>query len=154
MLSTVRYRDPTALQSHPRFHAGLSIYLEGGNSNVDAQKETIIIVHGTWAAPEPDKCKWYEPPNKLPSRLIPLTCDCCRRLIRGAWQHFVGEREVVGRHDQRDHHLGAVAALVATVAVTAGVILVVRLRGLKIGAGQIIPSNLLSLFSAETAPRR
>ena len=32
----------------------------------DVQKETIIIVHGTWAAPEPGKCKWYQP-NELPN---------------------------------------------------------------------------------------
>ena len=35
----------------------------------DAAKETVIIVHGTWAAPEPDKCKWYEPPNGLPNAM-------------------------------------------------------------------------------------
>jgi hypothetical protein len=27
----------------------------------DYTKETVIIVHGTWAAPEPDKTRWYQP---------------------------------------------------------------------------------------------
>jgi hypothetical protein len=32
----------------------------------DPVKETIIIVHGTWAAPEPVKRKWYEPIDDRP----------------------------------------------------------------------------------------
>jgi hypothetical protein len=27
----------------------------------DVAKETVIIVHGTWAAPKPDKTQWYQP---------------------------------------------------------------------------------------------
>jgi hypothetical protein len=27
----------------------------------DPVKETVIIVHGTWAAPKPDKAQWYQP---------------------------------------------------------------------------------------------
>ena len=27
----------------------------------DAAKETVIVVHGTWAAPKPDKNQWYQP---------------------------------------------------------------------------------------------
>jgi hypothetical protein len=27
----------------------------------DPAKETVIIVHGTWAAPKPDKAQWYQP---------------------------------------------------------------------------------------------
>jgi hypothetical protein len=30
-------------------------------------KETVIIVHGTWAAPEPEKRKWYQPTDGSPS---------------------------------------------------------------------------------------
>jgi hypothetical protein len=26
-------------------------------------KETVVIVHGTWAAPEPDKTQWYQQPD-------------------------------------------------------------------------------------------
>jgi hypothetical protein len=29
-------------------------------------KETVIIVHGTWAAPDPAKRKWYEPADSRP----------------------------------------------------------------------------------------
>jgi hypothetical protein len=41
-------------------------------------------------------------------------------------QHLIGERKALGRHDQRDHHLHAVAALVAAVAVAAPVGIVGR----------------------------
>src|SRR5262245_25366884 len=33
----------------------------GGTSMSDAQKETVILVHGTWAAPIADSVKWYQP---------------------------------------------------------------------------------------------
>ena len=33
----------------------------------EAAKETVIIVHGTWAAPKPNECKWYQPPKDMPN---------------------------------------------------------------------------------------
>ena len=30
-------------------------------------KETVIIVHGTWAAPEPGKARWYQPVDDVPA---------------------------------------------------------------------------------------
>ncbi len=57
-------------------------------------------------------------------------------------QHLIGEREAFGRHDQRNHHLGAVAALVAAVTVAPLVVFIVWQRGFKIGAGQIIEQHL------------
>jgi len=72
-----------------------------------------------------------------------------RRAVRRVpRQHFVSKRKAVGRHDQRDHHLGAVAALVAAVAVAPLVVFIVRLRGLKISAGQIIEQHF------ETGPEQ
>ena len=55
-----------------------------------------------------------------------------------AGQHLVGERKAFGRHDQRDHHLHAIAVLVANVAVAALVRFIVRRRGLIIGAGEVL----------------
>ncbi len=31
----------------------------------NSAKETVIIVHGTWAAPEPDKTQWYQQPDAV-----------------------------------------------------------------------------------------
>jgi hypothetical protein len=63
----------------------------------DAQKETIIIVHGTWAAPEPGKCQWYEPPNELPN-VTPFVAKLDAALAqRGSaarcWAHRSGKSE-------------------------------------------------------------
>ena len=59
---------------------------------------------------------------------------------RVARHHLIGQRETVGRDDQRDHHLDAVGTLVAAVAELAfarqG-----RVR-LEIGAGQIVEQNI------------
>ena len=33
----------------------------------EATKETVIIVHGTWAAPEPGKSRWYQRVDGLPA---------------------------------------------------------------------------------------
>ena len=30
-------------------------------------KETVIIVHGTWAAPEPGNARWYQPIDGVPA---------------------------------------------------------------------------------------
>ena len=57
-------------------------------------------------------------------------------------QHLVAERETLRRHDQRNHHLHAVAALVAAVAVAALVGFVVRRRRLEIGAGQVVQQHI------------
>jgi hypothetical protein len=32
-----------------------------------AAKETVIIVHGTWAAPEPGNARWYQPIDGVPA---------------------------------------------------------------------------------------
>jgi hypothetical protein len=29
----------------------------------ESTKETVVVVHGTWAAPEPDKTQWYQQPD-------------------------------------------------------------------------------------------
>ena len=59
-----------------------------------------------------------------------------------ARQHFVGQRKTLRRDDQRDDHLHTVAALVAAVAKTPLVIVILRRIGLEIGAGQIIEQDL------------
>jgi hypothetical protein len=65
-----------------------------------------------------------------------------RRLVGGvAGQNLVGERKAPRRHDQRDHHLHAIAALVAALAVAALVIFIVGRRRLEIGARQIVEQN-------------
>ena len=48
-----------------------------------------------------------------------------------AGQHLVAERKAMRRHDQRDHHLHAVAAFVAAVAVAVLVRFIVRRRRLE-----------------------
>ena len=55
-----------------------------------------------------------------------------------ARQHLVAERKTLGRHDQRDHHLHAVAALVAAIAMAALVRFIVGRRRLEIGAGEVV----------------
>jgi len=72
-----------------------------------------------------------------------LAQHVAQRLAVGgvARQHLIGDRKTFGRHDQRDHHLHAVAALVAAVAVAALVVLILRRRRLEIGAGQIVQKN-------------
>jgi hypothetical protein len=52
-----------------------------------------------------------------------------RRVVRRvSRQHLIGQRKALRRHDQRDHHLHAIAALVAAVTVAA----LVRLVGRRI----------------------
>ena len=34
-----------------------------GTQMEELAKETVIIVHGTWAAPQPDKTQWYQQPD-------------------------------------------------------------------------------------------
>ena len=66
-----------------------------------------------------------------------------RRLVGGvSRQDLIGERKAFRRHDQRNHHLHAVAALVAAVAVAALVGFVVRRRRLEIGAGQVVQQHI------------
>jgi hypothetical protein len=47
-----------------RFRAGIS-----AGETEDAMKETVLIIHGTFAAPVPGRPTWYEPRS-----------DFCRRL--------------------------------------------------------------------------
>ena len=49
----------------------------------------------------------------------------CGRIGRVAGQHLIGERQAFRRHDQGDHHLHAVKAVIARVAEAALVILLV-----------------------------
>ena len=70
-----------------------------------------------------------------------------------AREHLIGQRQALGRHDQGDHQLHAVAALVATVAVPAFVGVVVRRIGLEIGARQIVQQNL-ELGAEQILPAR
>jgi hypothetical protein len=39
----------------------------------ETAKETVIIVHGTWAAPEPGGSRWYEPVNSIPPAIAGFT---------------------------------------------------------------------------------
>jgi hypothetical protein len=72
-----------------------------------------------------------------------------RRAVGGvSRQHLVGERKALRRHDQRNHDLHAVAALVAAVAVAALVRFIVRRSGLEIGAGEVIQQDF------ETSPEQ
>ena len=65
------------------------------------------------------------------------------RVVRGvARQHFIGEREAIRRDDQCDDHLYAIAAFVTAVAEAAFVVVVVRGRRFKIGAGQVVEQHL------------
>jgi hypothetical protein len=65
-----------------------------------------------------------------------------RRAIGGiSRQHLIGERKAVGGHDQGDHHLDAVAALVATVAVAPLVIVILGRRRLKISTRQVVQQD-------------
>jgi len=63
-------------------------------------------------------------------------------------QHLIGEREAFRRHDQCNHHLDAVAAFVAAVAVAALVVFVIRRCGFKVCAGQVVEQNF------ETGPEQ
>ena len=73
-----------------------------------------------------------------------LAQDAAQRGLVGGVprQHLVAERKTLGRHDQRNHHLHAVAALVAAVAVAALVGFVVRRRRLEIGARQVVQQHI------------
>jgi len=59
-----------------------------------------------------------------------------------ARQHLVGERKAFRRHDQRNHDLHAVTALVAAVAVAPLVRFIIRRRRLEIAARQIVEQYL------------
>ena len=61
---------------------------------------------------------------------------------RVARQHLVAQREALGRDDQRDDHLPAIAALVAAVAELAQVIRPALDVGLEVGAGQVVQQHL------------
>ena len=39
----------------------------------ETAKETVIIVHGTWAAPEPEGSRWYQPVSSIPSAIAGFT---------------------------------------------------------------------------------
>ena len=66
-----------------------------------------------------------------------------RRLVGGvARQDLVGQRKALRRHDQRDDHLHAVAALVAAVAVAALVLLIGRRIAFEVGARQIVEQHI------------
>ncbi len=76
---------------------------------------------------------------------VSILCKNSRKVVlvrRVSRQHFIGERETVRRDDQCDHHLHAIAAFVAAVAVAALVVVVARGRGFEIGAGQVVEQNL------------
>src|SRR5262245_35928564 len=53
--------DGCALISTASSVARLRCLCDWGTPMSDAQKETIIIVHGTWAAPDAGAVKWYQP---------------------------------------------------------------------------------------------
>jgi hypothetical protein len=98
-LRVVRCGLMLALRPFPRSYVGCAstLIIGGGTPMSDAQKETIIIVHGTWAAPESGKCKWYEPPNERPN-LTPFVAKLDAALAeRGSparcWAHCSDERE-------------------------------------------------------------
>ena len=64
-----------------------------------------------------------------------------RGLVGGVACHdFVGERQPLGRDDQRDHHLHAVGALVAAVAKLANAFLLWRIA-LEVGAREVIQNS-------------
>jgi hypothetical protein len=68
-----------------------------------------------------------------------------------ARQHFVGQREPLGSHDQRDDHLHAVRTLVSAVSVAPLVVLISRSTGLEISAGKIVEQNV-KLGAKQTLP--
>jgi hypothetical protein len=57
-------------------------------------------------------------------------------------QHLVGERKSFRGYDQGDHHLHAIAALVAAITIAALVFIIVRRGRFEIGAGQVIEQHL------------
>ena len=66
-----------------------------------------------------------------------------RRLVGGvARHHLIGQRQAVGRHHQRDHHLHAVGPMIARIAEAPLVAFGERRVGLEIGAGQIVEQNV------------
>src|SRR5215471_10049158 len=66
----------------------------------------------------------------------------CRAVTGVARHHFVGQRQSLGCHHQRDHYLHAIGAMVARVSVPALVIFWKRRIGFKIGAGQIVEQHV------------
>jgi hypothetical protein len=43
------------------------LYLSMRTHMEEPSKETVIIVHGTWAAPDPAKRRWYQPVEGAPA---------------------------------------------------------------------------------------
>jgi hypothetical protein len=69
-----------------------------------------------------------------------------RRVVQSAMfpgQHLIGERQTLGRHDQCNQRLDAVAALVAAIAKAAFIILIIRWRRLKISLREPTPRSVI-----------
>jgi hypothetical protein len=64
------------------------------------------------------------------------------RIGRVAREHLVAQRETLGRDDQRDDHLPAIAALVSAVAVLPQILIAALLVRLKVRAGQVIQQHV------------
>ena len=83
-------------------------------------------------------------PLRFPvARLDPLEKPRQRRAVGCVpGQHLIGQRKTLRRHDQRDHHLHAVAAVIAAVAVAALVFFRKRRIALKVRARQVIQQHI------------
>ena len=82
------------------------------------------------------------------ARLAVLALDAvekvaqCRAVCRVAGQDLVGQRQALGRHDQRDDHLHAVWPMIPRVAEATLVVVGEWRVGLEIRAGQIVEEHV------------
>ena len=68
-----------------------------------------------------------------------------------AGEHFIGQRQPLGRDDQRHDDLHAVATFVATITEAAGIAFIIRHVALEVGAGQVVEQHV-ELRAKEIAP--
>ncbi len=84
-------------------------------------------------------------PTRFPVLLFDLAQEHPQRLADGrvAGQHFIGQRQALGRDDESDHQLRTIGPLVAAVAV-ATLVSLGQIGGvdLEIGAGQIVEQHV------------
>ena len=71
-----------------------------------------------------------------------MRASLCASTYSAASHDFVAQREALGRDDQRDDNLAAVAALVAAVAVLAQIVWPTVFVGLEVGAGQVVQQHV------------
>jgi hypothetical protein len=82
----------------------------GDDDDMEGQaKETIILVHGTWAAPQPGKTQWYQPAEGSASAGFAAKLDaalCDRGSPARCWAHGNDQSSILDRTRIRRLGLG------------------------------------------------